>query len=296
MLHPTKIILLPLLLLPLFAFGSRSRACSEASPASATDSVAFNSTAYLALVDSADAAGAASQWGKAIGFLRSAMRLEPANPSNILLLTNVGMMQFYQGQDDEAIATLTDAVAFDSLNTDVLMRRARVLNSLGRLPEALRDYQAVIDIDSTAVGAIVQRAFIYLNTNRLELAEADLSHALSLAPDDPEATLGRAIILSSSGHPDEAIPLYSRLIALEPSPELYAARATCYLVLENLGRASSDIMDGLALDPDYGELYLCRSALNKLRYSNDDALADARRAAALGIDPRRIYALTGIKP
>lgn len=284
--------LLPLLfLLPI----SASTSARPLAPVDSTGAV-LNSAAYLALVDSADAAGAAERWDHAIFLLRQAMRLEPANPSNIMLLTNVGMMQFYQGHDDEALSTLSDAVAFDSLNTDVRMRRARVLNATGHISDALADYQAVIDADSSAVEPLVQRAFIRLNQNEIELADADLSRALSLDPSNPDATLGHAIILSSQGHPDQAIPLYGRLIAADPSPELYAARATCYLITEDLGRAASDIMDGLALDPEYGELYLCRSALNKLRYSNDDAIADARRAASLGIDPRRIYAITGIKP
>lgn len=284
-------------LLPLL-FLLRISASTSARPLAPVDSTGavLNSAAYLALVDSADAAGAAERWDHAISLLRQAMRLEPANPSNIMLLTNVGMMQFYQGHDDEALSTLSDAVAFDSLNTDVRMRRARVLNATGHISDALADYQAVIDADSSAVEPLVQRAFIRLNQNEIELADADLSRALSLDPSNPDATLGHAIILSSQGHPDQAIPLYGRLIAADPSPELYAARATCYLITEDLGRAASDIMDGLALDPEYGELYLCRSALNKLRYSNDDAIADARRAASLGIDPRRIYAITGIKP
>lgn len=61
----------------------------------------------------------------------------------------------------------------------------------------------------------------------------------------------------------------------------------CHLALENLTEASEDIAAGLKLDPENGELYFCRAYLNRLRYRDADAKADAKKAEQLGIDPAR---------
>ncbi len=59
----------------------------------------------------------------------------------------------------------------------------------------------------------------------------------------------------------------------------------------NLNEASSDISEGMRLDPADGELYLYRALLNRMRYRPDDARADARRAVELGVAASRAQAL-----
>ena len=67
------------------------------------------SSSYTDLVGDADKAIAAGKWDEAEQLLVKAMRLEPANPFNVLLMSNVGMMQFNQGKDSLALATLNTA-------------------------------------------------------------------------------------------------------------------------------------------------------------------------------------------
>lgn len=55
----------------------------------------------------------------------------------------------------------------------------------------------------------------------------------------------------------------------------------------SLAEAADDIARGLQIDPAYGELYLYRALLNRLRYRPADARADAQRAISLGIPRRR---------
>ncbi len=59
-------------------------------------------------------------------------------------------------------------------------------------------------------------------------------------------------------------------------------------MLDQLSEASDDIARGLELDPEDGELYLYRAALNKMRYRVADARADAERARQLGIPAERL--------
>ena len=64
---------------------------------------------YFDLMGRADKAIKDGKWADAETELRKALRLDPANPSNILLLSNLGMVQFYDGRTDDAISTLSDA-------------------------------------------------------------------------------------------------------------------------------------------------------------------------------------------
>ena len=52
---------------------------------------------YLKYIDLADEAVRKQDWNRAEELLREAMRSEPSNPQNVMLLSNVGMFQFYRG-------------------------------------------------------------------------------------------------------------------------------------------------------------------------------------------------------
>ena len=87
-------------------------------------------TPYLRLMGLADSAIAKEDWRKAEMLLVEALRLEPANPSNVILVSNLGMMRFYQGRDSMAIATLNDAHEMAPRAVVVLSNRGSVLAAL----------------------------------------------------------------------------------------------------------------------------------------------------------------------
>ena len=105
--------------------------------------------------------------------------------------------------------------------------------------------------------------------------------------------LTKALFLEATGRPDEAIPYYTRLIRNEASPELYAARAICNIRIDDLGVASEDIAKGLEMSPDDPDLLVARALLNRRRYREKDAEADALAAIKAGADPLRVKVITG---
>ncbi len=246
---------------------------------------------YLQLVGAADEAVAAGDWAKAQECYRAAMRSQPANPNNILLLTNLGMVQHYAGEDSTALATLTDAHAIAPKSTTVLSNRGKVLYELGRLDDAIADFSQVLELDSVNTTALFNRGCIYLRKGDTAAAETDLLKYSSLCPDDLNSTASLAVLYSNTERTTRALPYYDKLIKERPNADTYAARAMCYLILEKLPEASDDIASGLTLEPDNGELYYCRAYLNHLRYRDEDARADADRARSLGVDAHRIDAL-----
>ena len=87
------------------------------------------------------------------------------------------------------------------------------------------------------------------------------------------------------------MPYLNVLIKKDPQSEYYAERAMCRLKLDDLGGASDDIARGLELDAMNHELYMTRALLNRRRFREEDAKADARRALELGASPAVIKAM-----
>lgn len=266
-------------------------------PENLTDSMAKlkqseeKESAYMKLVQSAEEATGKGDWEGAIACLQEAMRSEPSNAQNVMLLSNVGMMRFYMGEDSLALHTLTEARAMAPASVVILNNRARVLTHMERFDDALRDYDLILSMDSTYASAYQDRASIELRQGRVDLAEADVARFRSLKPNDSQGKLLQAVIYGGSGRWHEAIGLYGELLKDNEEGVLYSARAMCYLELGELPEAAEDIARGLELDPKDAELYYCRAYLNRLRYRDDDARADARRALELGLNPMRVKLL-----
>lgn len=246
---------------------------------------------YFDLAGEADKAIAENRWQDAEKHLLEALRLEPGNPSNVLLMSNLGIVRFSMGQDSLALTTLNDAHTMAPASVTVLSNRARVLTAMGRENDAYLDYTLILELDSTVIEPRFYRGMMALHAGDIVTAEYDFSKLKELSPNSSITAIGLASLYSSTGRYDEAIKQYSKLIEHEPSADYYSGRAACYLMTQQLNEASQDIASGLKMRPDDGELFMYRAYLNKLRYRNDDSISDARKAIELGIDPVRIATL-----
>lgn len=238
-------------------------------------------------VEAADKAIAKEDWLKAISSLDRAMTLEPDNTGNIMLLSNLGMIQHRIGQDSLAIVTLSEAHRRAPRSVTILLNRAGVLTGMGRDREAMDDYARVIELDSMETDARFNHGLLSMRHRRFADAKADFDWLERKHPTLTKAKIGQAALHSALGEYAEAIPYYTEILEYYKEPEFYGARAYCYLMTDRLQEASDDIAAALEKAPDDGELYLYRAALNKMRYRPDDARADAQRAVELGIDMQR---------
>lgn len=249
-------------------------------------------TPYVKMMGVADSAIAKGDWVSAEKYLRDAMHMEPANPANLLLLSNLGMVQFYQGKDSIAVETLTDACNIAPRAVPILANRANVLEALGRYDEALADCNSILEIDSTNVRARAMRINFLVRSGNYQEAQTDLDSLIRIAPENPLTNIIAGNIYTATGRYAEAITPLSKAIDANPQAEYFAARALCRIMTGNLNDASTDIAEGLRINPMEGELYLYRAMLNKMRYRNDDARADAKRAMQLGISQQRALPFT----
>lgn len=249
------------------------------------------SARYYELVEQADKAVADMKWNEAAEALQQAMRLEPTNPSNVMLMSNLGMMQYYAGNDSLAVETLSMAHRIAPASVTVLQNKARVLASAGRTDEALADYAEVIRLDSTLVEPRFYHAMLSIRAGDTAAAHADIDAMKRLHPDHESTALAESAALVYESRYAEAIPLLDKLLENHPTADDYSTRAMCHLMLGHLPEASEDIARGIELDPTNGELYFYRAMLNKMRFRPDDARADAEQARRYGVDSRRIKAL-----
>ena len=242
---------------------------------------------YFKKIDEADKACAEGLWHEAENALVEALRAEPANPSNVLLISNLGIIRFNMGQDSLAIATLNDAHSMAPASVTILSNRAKVLAANGYDEEAYLDYSRIIELDSLEISARLPRCLYALRRHDFRTAKSDMEFMEQNFPGKIETEIAGAAVRSGTGDFAGAIPYYSRVLLERKDPEYYSGRAYCYLLTGSLQEASDDINSALSITPADGELYLYRAALNKMRYRPADAEADARKAVELGVDKTR---------
>lgn len=254
----------------------------------ADDSSQSLSKEYSRYLDLADEAAQKQDWDRAEQLLRAAMALDPSNHVNVMLLSNIGMYQYYRGQDEAALNTLTQAHAMAPGSTVVLKNRARVLSALGRNDDALKDYDLMLQKDSANYEGYYHRGRLRYEVGDTVGANADFAMLEQLRPNDQQTFLLLAVMCSNQGRYDDAISYYNKLIKLSEKSEYYCGRAMARLAKEDLMEASDDIARGLELDPEDGELYFCRAYLHRLQYQDADARADAELAHRFGVPQDRI--------
>lgn len=257
-------------------------------PKEAADTTGFEEQPYFLLIEQSEKALAEHDYDAAGLRLVEAMGVEPDNPLNVALLTNLGLIYYYNEQDSMALVTLNHAVERSPRLIAAHDARARVLIGMGRDKEAYRDYCSIIEIDSVNTDARFYRGMMALYGGDLATATADFDVLQRVVPLWKNTTLAQATLYSMTGRDQEAVSLFRKLLETDKQPEYYASLAGCLIAVDNLNEASQIIGEGLERFPADAELYYYRAILNRRRYLDDDAHRDAKRAIELGASPRRV--------
>ncbi len=246
---------------------------------------------YYLLIGQAEEAIAEDRLDEAATRLIEAMSVEPDNPGNLLLMSNLGVVYWRDGRDSLALETFNRVLEEAPAMVTVRLNRGRLHLDLGHSREAYDDFSEVVAQDSLNAGARYYRGTMNLYGGHLADAETDFEVIRTLYPKALDTAVAMSALYSLSGRNREAIPYFERLIEDDPAPEYYAGLAGCLLAIENLSRASEVIAAGLKRYSHDPELYYYRAWLNRDRYRLDDAHADARRAIELGANRQKVEAL-----
>ena len=140
------------------------------------------------------------------------------------------------------------------MNRNTLNDQAIALQRSGRLAEAESLYLQVLAEDPENFTARHFLGVTRAQSGRLQEALADLTLALAITPDDPEALLNHANILKVLNRPEEALAGYERALAQKPGwAQAENNRGT---VLQGLGRheeALAGYERALTAVPNYPE-------------------------------------------
>ena len=246
---------------------------------------------YFLLMGQADEAIKNEKYQDAVSRLVEAMGVRPDSPTNVLLMSNLGMVYSMMGKDSLALETLDRAHELAPSMVTVLENRGRISLKMARDADAYADFSKVIALDSLNMTARYYRGMIALYQGNAEVAGGDFEVLAGCYPESDETLVAMATYNALLRRDREAIPYYKKLIEKDPSPEFYASLAGCYLGTDNLTDAAETIAKGLELYPQDAELYYYRAWLNRDRYLLKDARADAQTAIRLGADARKVQRL-----
>ncbi len=221
---------------------------------------------------------------KAEKFLKAAMKLEPANPSNALLFSNLGWVQKQLGQPDEAIESYTCAINMIPTSIPMLLDRAALYTEMGNTTLARYDYSRVLEYDPNSKEALLMRA--YLNTVRREytLARADYVHLLAVDAQHYNGKLGLAMLAQKEGKYREAIEHVNEMMITYPEDAtLYIARADIEREMNHPDLALIDLERAIELDPNAVNAYMLRGEIYLASGKKILAKNDFEKAISLGV-------------
>lgn len=258
--------------------------------AAAADAQSYTHT-YVERADSADHYIKNERWEEAERNLKAALRLEPANPGNALLLSNLGYVQTMLGRYDEAIGSYDISLSIAPKSAVVLSNRALAYAAAGRNEEALDDLDAALAIDSTRVMPLKMRGLLRLGKGDCAGARHDLSALVKADPKNPAAYDGLAQCEIIDGNVDKAIEMASAALGLEPSADRYCLKASLEIDASRLPEAAETLRKAIEEYPRYGDLYLLRARLHQLNYRPADMETDIRTAESNGASPELLQRL-----
>lgn len=261
--------------------------CAAASAAAQT---------YTQYADSADHYIKVERWADAERMLVAAMRLEPGNFHNSLLLSNLGVVRTNMKRFDDALVCFESGLGIAPNSTVLLANRARTYIEMGRTAEAEADLTRVLGIDSTLTAPRSLRGYLRLGNRDFEGAAADFKVLLREKSDTLTAYRGLGYCALETGDTQQAEEMWTQVIASGPDEEAYLMRAIARTVDGRYPEASEDIRLGLEKNRHNGNLYFARGMIDRLCYRPDDAEINFRNAQKYGAEVQALLRFYAAKP
>ena len=216
--------------------------------------------------------------------LKEAMKLEPANPSNGLLFSNLAWVQKQLGQYEQALESYICAINLIPTSVPILLDRAALYTEMGDATLARYDYSRVLDYDPNNKEALLMRA--YLNSIRREYgaSRADYLQLLAVDKGNFNGKLGLAMLSQKEGKLREAIEHINELMNSYPDDAtLYVARADIESEMNHNDLALIDLEKAIELAPSDANAYTLRAEIYLLQGKKALAKADFEKAISLGV-------------
>jgi lipoprotein NlpI len=192
-----------------------------------------------------------------------------------------------EGRDyDQAVKLWTNALALQTLTAEqrarALLGRAVCYRDAGKPDPAMADLTAAIAVKPDLPEAFLLRGALYLERIDYGHAAEDFDAAIRLKPNAPEMRGARADVLLAQGQYAQAIPDLDLAIGAKPyAAPLYVLRGHAYLALGNVDRAMQDLDEAVRREPRDAVVYRARWLADYKLGRLPQAAADVQQAIAL---------------
>ncbi len=223
-------------------------------------------------------------------YILQALKLEPSNPHNALLFSNLGTIQRRQGRYDEALNSYTYALNVAPHAIPILLNRAAVYLEVGENDLSRADCSMVLDFDSVNEEALLMRAYIYHRQLNNRLARTDYEQLIKAHPRNYNGRLGLATLEQKEKRFEEALEILNGMLAekdeditVSQAAVLYVARADVEKDMGHQEMALIDLEEAIRLDDSQREAYLIRGEIYISQKRKELAKQDFEKAIALGV-------------
>lgn len=167
--------------------------------------------------------------------------------------------------------------------------RGNMLLDLGRLDEAIADFDAALARDPKNATALADRGIGYAWKNDRSRAERDIAAAARLDPREPVVYRARALIAGQDHRYEDVIAQCTRALSLEPGNGFcLIGRAEANRIVGKDAEALADAAAAIAADRTRSGMYLLRVNIFLNTDRRDEALAET--AKLLSANPDDSYA------
>ena len=216
--------------------------------------------------------------------LLQALKLEPKNPHNALLFSNLGLVQRGLRRYDDAIESYTFALNIAPLAVPILLNRGAIYLEMGMSDRAYIDYCQVLDTDEVNAEALLMRGYIYTLRRDYKAARIDYNRLLELDEQSYSGRFGLATINQKEGKFREALDILNTLLVENPADAtLYVARAGVEEEMGHAELAMIDIEEAIRLQSTLVEAYLMRGEIYLKQKKLSLARQDFEKAISLGV-------------
>lgn len=214
------------------------------------------------------------------------------------------LIEAHRGRPEVALTLVTDGLAQldrdlapdeHQLHRSVLRyNRAQVLVGMGRLTEALADYDAVIAIDPNYPEYHFDRGNLLHRLGRDEEALVSYNRAIELSPPFVEVFYNRADVLAGLGELEQAVAEFSHVLEIDPDYlDAYLNRAAALMDLNENELAAADVESGLALEPSNAHLLALKARLEMEAGRHEAARTAVDQALAADPGMGEAWAISG---
>jgi tetratricopeptide (TPR) repeat protein len=225
----------------------------------AVQSMVHVSDVYLkAAIDRSEA----RDWDSAFSLYSSSLKADKYNVTADYFLANAYQDAALPGWEENA---LKQYAAVEALAPEYVLlhyKKAAILSRMGRIDEAITEYNRMLMTDPYLKPALTELAFIYYNRHDIDAAEKCLEKAVEKYGGDASLYNNLGNIYFMAKKPEMSVSAYKKAIEINPNKDYYYNLGCVYLTLNDIKNAKMSIDKASEMDAKDPKIVRMKRILN----------------------------------